>query len=135
MKDGESVSEHLSASRDGELLVVLVTLSEPVAASFAQLIAGELATDERFDIIGVAARRGWHGGAADIVVRVAGSDADSTAALDAAMDRAVEGAWPQSALTGDAVVLMEVVPAGDVPAALGRAHVTVREALQGMGLY
>lgn len=125
----------MCAPHDDELLVVLVTLSEPVAASVAQLIARQLATDARFDVVGAAARRGWRGGAADIVVRVAGSDADRIAALDAAVDRAVEAALPQSVLAGEAVVMVEVVPAGDVPAALGRAHVTMRDALQGMGLY
>lgn len=125
----------VSPPRDGELLVVLITLSEPVAANFAQLIAGQLATDARFDIVGVAARRGWRGGAADVVVQVADSGADGIAELDAAVDRAVAGAWPQSALTGDAVTLVEIVSAGHVPAALDGSHVTMRKTLQGMGLY
>lgn len=54
----------------GELAVVMVTLSEPLAERFAALVAGHIGRDARFDVIGSGSRRGWRGGAADVLVRV-----------------------------------------------------------------
>jgi hypothetical protein len=118
-----------------QLCVVLITLSEPVAASFAETVAENLATDGRFEVIGAAPRRGWWGGAADILVRVPRSGADDVAALDAAVDDAVGQALPHPALTLEAAVMVEVVPTDQVQSALAAGHVTMREALRGMGLY
>jgi hypothetical protein len=116
---------------DDGLFVVLVTLSEPAAAHFAQQIADSLSRDRRFEIVRVAARPGWHGGAADIIVR----SAADIAALDAVVDHAVRDTLPYPPLTLEAVIMVEVVPAGHVPSALARGHVAMREALHGMGLY
>ena len=49
---------------DRALLVVLVTLSEPVATRFARLLAEQLSSDVRFEVIGTARRKGWRGGGA-----------------------------------------------------------------------
>jgi len=86
------------------------TLSEPVAASFAAKVAENLAMDGRFEVIGAAA-------------------------LDAAVDDAVSRALPHPALTLEAAVMVEVVPTDQVQSALAAGHVTMREALRGMGLY
>jgi hypothetical protein len=114
---------------------VLVTLSEPVASGFAAEIADKLSADGRLDIVGSAARRGWRGGAADIVVRIPRSGHLDEDALDAAVDRAVMDTLPYPRLTLEALVMVEVVPADRVHSALAAAHVTAREALRGMGLY
>jgi hypothetical protein len=116
---------------DDGLFVMLVTLSEPAAAHFAQQIADNLSTDRRLEIVRVAARPGWHGGAADIIVRTA----VDIAALDAAVDHAVRDTLPYPPLTLEAVIMVEVVSPGHVRSALARGHVTMREALHGMGLY
>jgi len=119
----------------GHLCVVLITLSEPVAAGFAEKVAEHLATDGRFEVIGAAPRRGWRGVAADILVRVQHAGAAHIAALDAAVDDAVSRALPHPALTLEAAVLVEVVPTDQVQSALAAGHVTMRDALRGMGLY
>jgi hypothetical protein len=124
-----------SFSTDDQLCVVLITLSEPVAASFAEKVAESLAMDGRFEVIGAAQRRGWRGGAADILVRVRRAGAEGVAALDAAVDDAVSQALPHPALTLEAVVMVEVVPTDQVQSALAAGHLTMREALRGMGLY
>lgn len=118
-----------------ELFVVLLTLSEPVAVGFAEEIADKLSADGRLDIVGFAARRGWRGGAADIVVRISRSEQLDEVALDAAVDSAVKDTLPYAPLTLEAVVMVEVVPADRVESALAETHVTAREALRGMGLY
>jgi hypothetical protein len=51
------------------------------------------------------------------------------------VDGAVSRALPHPALTLKAVVMVEVVPTDRVQSALEAAHVTMREALRGMGLY
>jgi len=124
-----------AGSASDQLCVVLITLSEPVAASFAEKIAENLATDGRFEVIGAAPRRGWRGGAADILVRVPRSGVDDVAALDAAVDDALGRALPHPALILEAAVMVEVVPTDQVQSALATAHVIMREALRGMGLY
>jgi len=128
-------SQPTARRTNGQLCVVLITLSEPVAASLAEKVAENLATDRRFEVIGAAPRRGWRGGAADILVRVQCAGAAGVAALDAAVDDAVCRALPHPALTLEAAVMVEVVPTDQVQSALAAGHVTMREALRGMGLY
>ena len=60
---------------------------------------------------------------------------DDVAALDAAVDDAVGRALPHPALTLEAAVMVEEVPTDQVQSALATAHVIMREALRGMGLY
>jgi hypothetical protein len=129
-------SEPTARRANGQLCVVLITLSEPVAASFAEKVAENLATDRRFEVIGAAPRRGWRGGgAADILVRVPCAGAAGVAALDAAVDDAVCRALPHPALTLEAAVMVQVVPTDQGQSALAAGHVTMREALRGTGLY
>jgi len=66
-------------SASDQLCVVLITLSEPAAASFAEKVAEVLDMDGRFEVIGAAPRRGWRCGAADILVRLPRSRADDVA--------------------------------------------------------
>ena len=79
----------------------------------------------------MVARPGWHGGAADIIVR----SAADIAALDAEVDHAVSDTLPYPPLTLEAVIMVELVAPDHAPSALARGHVTMREALHGMGLY
>lgn len=116
-----------------ELVVVMTTLSEPRAKRFADLMAEHVAHDMRSEVIGAGARRGWKGGAADILVR--SQQSSDLTDLDVAVEDAVPEVWLGSETARDAAVLIQVVRAGEFGDALADGHVTMRDALRGMGLY